>query len=221
MTRIILGELEDKPLPSAARSKFPNTLRVQSRSGHVCIIVNVASKCGLTATNYKELVELHEKYGETKGLKILGFPCNQFSGQFKADLNPYVQVRILINHTYNPRGDSVEVFIRVHRGQEGPGYATVGSELEKPDEEPGSSEDIVCFAVERKVKFDLFEKVDVNGDNAHPLWKYLKHKQGGTLGDFIKWNFTKFIIDKNGQPVERHGPKTDPSKLVSSLEKYW
>nr|CAD7445749.1 unnamed protein product [Timema bartmani] len=268
------------------------------RRGHVCIIVNVASKCGLTATNYKELVELHEKYGETKGLKILGFPCNQFSGQ-----------------------------------------------------EPGSSEDIVCFAVERKVKFDLFEKVDVNGDNAHPLWKYLKHKKGGTLGEeehssqytlvslgqrgtlftiytgvtgqrgtqftiytaatgqrgtqftlytdvtgqrgtqftpytdvtgqrgtqftpytdvtgqrgtqftlytdvtgqrgtqftpytdvtgqrgtqftlytfvtgqrgihFIKWNFTKFIIDKNGQPVERHGPKTDPSKLVSSLEKYW
>nr|CAD7603747.1 unnamed protein product [Timema genevievae] len=93
----------------------------------------------------------------------------------------------------------------------------------QPDlqEEPGSSEDIVCFAVERKVKFDLFEKVDVNGDNAHPLWKYLKHKKGGTLGDFIKWNFTKFIIDKNGQPVERHGPNTDPSKLVSSLEKYW
>lgn len=136
--------------------------------GHVCIIVNVASQCGLTATNYKELVELHEKYAESKGLRILGFPCNQFNGQ-----------------------------------------------------EPGDSEAIVCFALDRNVKFDLFQKIDVNGDKAHPLWKYLKSKQGGTLGSFIKWNFTKFIIDKNGQPVERHGPNTDPSKLVSSLEKYW
>ncbi|XP_063224325.1 uncharacterized protein LOC134532070 isoform X2 [Bacillus rossius redtenbacheri] len=136
--------------------------------GHVAIVVNVASKCGLTATNYKELAELHDKYSQEKGLRILAFPCNQFGGQ-----------------------------------------------------EPGSSEDIVCFAMKQNAKFDLFEKIDVNGDGAHPLYKYLKHKQGGTLGDFIKWNFTKFIIDKNGQPVERHGPKTDPSKLVASLEKYW
>jgi Glutathione peroxidase len=51
--------------------------------GHVCIIVNVASQCGLTATNYKELAELHEKYHESKGLRILAFPCNQFGGQVK------------------------------------------------------------------------------------------------------------------------------------------
>lgn len=136
--------------------------------GHVAIIVNVASKCGLTATNYKELAELHDQYAESKGLRILAFPCNQFSGQ-----------------------------------------------------EPGTPEEIVCFAKSKNAKFDMFEKIDVNGKNAHPLWKYLKYKQGGTLGDFIKWNFTKFIIDKNGEPVERHGPNVDPNKLVSSLEKYW
>lgn len=65
----------------------------------------------------------------------------------------------------------------------------------------------------------MFEKVNVNGSDAHPLWIYLKNKQGGTLGNFIKWNFTKFIIDKEGQPVERTGPSTSPLALSKTLEK--
>ncbi|XP_071439734.1 uncharacterized protein Gtpx isoform X2 [Hetaerina americana] len=145
-----------------------NEVSLEKYRGHVAIIVNVASQCGLTATNYKELQELYEKYGESKGLRILGFPCNQFAGQ-----------------------------------------------------EPGNPEEIVCFVAERNVTFDLFEKVNVNGDNAHPLWKFLKEKQGGLLLNAIKWNFTKFIIDKEGNPVERCGPNVDPSKMVSYLEKYW
>jgi len=88
-------------------------------------------------------------------------------------------------------------------------------------QEPGDGAQICQFAASKNVTFDMFEKINVNGNDAHPLWKYLKHKQGGTLGDFIKWNFTKFIIDKNGQPVERHGPSTNPKDLVKSLEKYW
>jgi len=65
--------------------------------------------------------------------------------------------------------------------------------------------------------FDLYAKIDVNGDNAHPLWKYLKSKQGGILGDFVKWNFTKFLIDRNGQPVARTGPKTDPNESEADI----
>lgn len=70
-----------------------------------------------------------------------------------------------------------------------------------------------------QVKFDLFEKIDVNGDNTNPLWKYLKKEQGGLLGNFIKWNFTKFIVDKDGKVVERHAPDVNPSKLKENLEK--
>jgi glutathione peroxidase-family protein len=66
----------------------------------------------------------------------------------------------------------------------------------------------------------MFAKIDVNGDNAHPLWKYLKKKQGGTLTDGIKWNFTKFIVDKNGQPVARHATTTDPFDMEKDLLKY-
>ena len=63
-------------------------------------------------------------------------------------------------------------------------------------------------------KFLQFSKIDVNGGNTHPLFEFLKAKQGGLLGNFIKWNFTKFIIDKNGVPVARFAPLDDPIPKV-------
>ncbi|XP_058789616.1 uncharacterized protein LOC131663297 [Phymastichus coffea] len=141
---------------------------LENYKDHVLLIVNVASQCGLAATNDKELNELHDKYAESKGLRILAFPCNQFNGQ-----------------------------------------------------EPGDSEEICSLAARKNLKYEMFEKVDVNGDAAHPLWKYLKKEKGGTLGSFIKWNYTKFVVDKQGKVVERHGPNVDPSKLAEKLDKYF
>lgn len=86
-------------------------------------------------------------------------------------------------------------------------------------QEPGSNEDIKKFVEQYDVKFDMFNKIDVNGSNADPLFTYLKAKQGGTLGNFIKWNFTKFVIDKNGQPVARFGPTDDPIPKVETAVK--
>ncbi|CAH1119701.1 unnamed protein product [Phaedon cochleariae] len=145
-----------------------NEVSLEKYKGHVCIIVNVASQCGYTKNNYAELNELFDEFSESKGLRILAFPCNQFAS-----------------------------------------------------EEPGGNAEICQFIQTKNVKFDVFEKINVNGSDAHPLWSFLKYKQGGVLGDFIKWNFTKFIINKEGQPVERHGPSTNPKDLVKSLEKYW
>ena len=88
-------------------------------------------------------------------------------------------------------------------------------------QEPGDAEEIQCFVKDRKVNFDLFEKIDVNGGGAHPLYKYLKRVQGGTLIDAIKWNFTKFIVDKNGKPVERFAQTTSPKEMLKTLEKYF
>jgi len=70
-----------------------------------------------------------------------------------------------------------------------------------------------------RVTFDLYSKIDVNGDNAHPLWKYLKMKQGGTLFDAIKWNFSKFLIDRSGQPIQRHSPKVEVKDLENEIVK--
>jgi len=66
----------------------------------------------------------------------------------------------------------------------------------------------------------MTSKVNVNGGDAHPLWKYLKSKIGGALGiDAIKWNFTKFLVDKKGQPIERFGPPTDPIEMEKYIQK--
>lgn len=144
------------------------TVSLSKYKGHVVLIVNVASQCGLTDTNYKQLSELHEKYsGNSPPLSILAFPCNQFGGQ-----------------------------------------------------EPGTNREVELFSSSKySVKFDMFSKVNVNGDDAHPLWKYLKYKQGGTLGDGIKWNFTKFLVNQEGQPVQRYSPTTDPASIEGDIVK--
>ena len=86
------------------------------------------------------------------------------------------------------------------------------------NQEPGTDAEIKVFAEKKGViwgkGFDLFNKIDVNGSNAHPLWEYLKKKQGGTLTNSIKWNFTKFVIDKKGQPVARFSTMNDPMPKV-------
>jgi phospholipid-hydroperoxide glutathione peroxidase len=89
-------------------------------------------------------------------------------------------------------------------------------------QEPGTNKEVKMFAMgDYRVTFDLFSKIEVNGDKAHPLWKYLKYKQGGTLIDAIKWNFSKFIVDKQGQPVARYAPNVEPFDMKKDLEKYW
>ncbi|KAI9564103.1 hypothetical protein GHT06_007841 [Daphnia sinensis] len=89
-------------------------------------------------------------------------------------------------------------------------------------QEPGNSEEIKCFISGYKGdgKFDVFSKINVNGEDAHPLWKYLKEKQGGLLIDAIKWNFTKFVINKQGQPVERCAANVNPFDMEKTIVKY-
>ncbi|KAL0118132.1 hypothetical protein PUN28_009064 [Cardiocondyla obscurior] len=145
-----------------------NNVPLDKYKGHTLIMVNVASNCGLTDTNYKQLQQLYNKYSDKEGLRILAFPSNQFGGQ-----------------------------------------------------EPGTSEEIVKFVKQYNVTFDMFEKINVNGENAHPLWKWLKTQQGGTLIDAIKWNFTKFIVNKEGKVVERFAPTTEPLSMEETLKKYF
>ncbi|KAK9927222.1 hypothetical protein M0R45_024415 [Rubus argutus] len=134
--------------------------------GKVLLIVNVASQCGLTNSNYTELAQLYEKY-KTQGLEILAFPCNQFGAQ-----------------------------------------------------EPGSNEEIVEFACTRfKAEYPIFDKVDVNGDKATPLYKFLKSSKGGLFGDGIKWNFSKFLVDKEGNVVDRYAPTTSPLSIEKDIKK--
>ena len=87
-------------------------------------------------------------------------------------------------------------------------------------QEPGNDDEIKSFCeVNYGVNFPLFSKIDVNGDRAHPLYKFLKSEKGGLLGDAIKWNFTKFLVDKQGSVVERFAPTTTPEKIAADIER--
>lgn len=88
------------------------------------------------------------------------------------------------------------------------------------NQEPGSEKQISegCV-VNYGVTFPMFAKIDVNGDGAHPIFKYLTTKLPGLFGKKIKWNFAKFLIDSNGVPVKRFSPTTKPEKLVKDIKK--
>lgn len=87
-------------------------------------------------------------------------------------------------------------------------------------QEPGDEAEISDFC-ERNfgVDFPLFAKVDVNGDDAHPLFQWLRSEKGGLIGENIKWNFTKFLIGRDGNVISRHAPTTKPKALASDIEK--
>jgi glutathione peroxidase len=86
-------------------------------------------------------------------------------------------------------------------------------------QEPGDESQIQQFcSVNYGVSFPMFAKIDVNGGHAHPLYKYLKGEKSGLLGSAIKWNFTKFLVNRAGQVVARHAPTTTPEALKKEIE---
>jgi glutathione peroxidase len=87
-------------------------------------------------------------------------------------------------------------------------------------QEPGSDREILSFCeVNYGIEFPLFSKIEVNGAGAHPLYTFLKSQKGGLLGNNIKWNFTKFLVDKEGNVVERYAPMTPPASIAADVDK--
>jgi glutathione peroxidase len=108
-----------------------------------------------------------------------------------------------LQQTYAPRGFAVLGFPCNQFGRQ----------------EPGSAEEIEQFCAKNyAVSFPMFAKIDVNGAHAHPLYQYLRGEKSGLLGSSIKWNFTKFLIDRSGRVVARHAPTTTPEALRQEIE---
>jgi len=84
-------------------------------------------------------------------------------------------------------------------------------------QEPGGKEEIEACLLNYGVSFQMFDKIEVNGKNAHPLYQYLKKELPGKLGSRIKWNFTKFLVDREGNPVKRYAPSTKPLDLQDDI----
>ncbi|CAN5175934.1 glutathione peroxidase [soil metagenome] len=117
---------------------------------------------------------------------------------------------------YTPQYKDLE---RLHRTLSPLGFSVLAFPSNQFSQEPGTAEQIEEFCAEQyNVSFPLFEKIEVNGDNAHPLWQYLKQAKPGLLGtEAIKWNFTKFLIDRAGQVVKRYAPGTKPDQIEPDI----
>lgn len=110
---------------------------------------------------------------------------------------------------------------QLHQKYKEQGLAVLGFPCDQfLNQEPETNETIVeVCRINHGVTFQLFEKIDVNGKNTHPVYQFLKSEKGGFLGSKIKWNFTKFLIDKNGIPVKRYSPTTKPEKIEADILK--
>ena len=118
---------------------------------------------------------------------------------------------------FTPQYKGLEAMYRQYKEQ---GLEVLGFPCDQfGHQEPGDAEEIKSFcALTYDVSFPMFAKIDVNGANAHPLWKWLKEEKGGLLGfDGIKWNFTKFLVGRDGAVVKRYAPTDTPEKIEREL----
>lgn len=109
---------------------------------------------------------------------------------------------------------------QIHEQYAPRGFAVLGFPCNQfGGQEPGNAEAIGAFCeTQYQVSFLMFDKVDVNGTHAHPLYNFLKSEKSGLLGSAIKWNFTKFLVDRSGQVVGRFAPTTTPESLKEKIE---
>ena len=109
---------------------------------------------------------------------------------------------------------------QIHEEYAPRGFAVLGFPCNQfGGQEPGNAEEIGAFCEgQYQVSFLMFDKIDVNGAQAHPLYNFLKSEKSGVLGQAIKWNFTKFLIDRTGQVVGRFAPTTTPDQLKEKIE---
>lgn len=148
------------------------------------------------------------------------FQANGLRGQ-KVNLSDYQGKIVLVVNTaskcgFTPQFKGLEELYKKYKDQ---GFVVLGFPSNQfANQEPGDEDEIAkgCV-VDYDVTFPMFSKIDVNGDQAHPLYKYLKKELSGILGDMIKWNFTKFLIDKEGKPVKRFSPYYKPKDIEKFL----
>src|SRR5690554_5000546 len=154
--------------------------------------------------------------------KFYSFKANNLKGQ-EVSMDAYKGKTILVVNTASkcgltPQYEGLEALYRKYKDK---GLVILGFPCNQfANQEPGDEQSISegCL-LNYGVTFPMFSKIDVNGDNTHEIYKYLKKELGGFFGGKIKWNFTKFLIDSNGKPVKRFSPVTKPEKIDKYLAK--
>jgi glutathione peroxidase len=139
------------------------------------------------------------------------------------DLSTYAGQVVLVVNTASQCGFTPQYqgLQELHQQYAARGFTVLGFPCDQfGHQEPGDDAEIAGFC-ERNfgVTFPLFAKVEVNGDGAHPLYRWLRSEKGGLLGSRVKWNFTKFLVGRDGRVIERYSPATKPEKIASDVEK--
>ena len=119
---------------------------------------------------------------------------------------------------FTPQFEGLEKLYATYRDQ---GFSVLGFPCNQfASQDPGTEAEIGEFCQKNYgVTFPMFAKVDVNGSDAHPLYQWLKSERGGVLGGAIKWNFTKFLVGRDGKVIKRYGSTTTPEAIAGDIEK--
>ena len=155
-------------------------------------------------------------------MNVYDFKMKNIKGEEVA-LSDYEGKLLLIVNTaskcgFTPQFEGLEALYKEYKDK---GFTVIGFPSNQfGGQDPGTNEEIRSFCqLNYGVTFPMMGKIDVNGDNAAPLYTFLKKEEGGILGDDIKWNFTKFLVDKYGNVIKRYAPTTTPESIKDDIEK--
>lgn len=154
-------------------------------------------------------------------MQVTEFDVKKSDGSKESLSNYEGKVLLIVNTAskcgFTPQYEGLEALYREYKDQGLEILAFPCNQFGK--QEPGDAEEIKNFCtLNYDVSFPLMGKIDVNGNDADPLWEFLRDEKGGLLGSRIKWNFTKFLVDREGNVVARHGPAVKPEQLKSEIE---
>lgn len=154
-------------------------------------------------------------------MTVYNFSAKLITGEDQP-LDDYAdQVMLIVNTAtecgFTPQLEELQRLYEMYREE---GFVVLGFPCNQfGGQEPGENAEVAKKCrMDYSVEFPLFEKIDVKGDDAHPLFKYLTSEAKGILTEDIKWNFTKFLIDRQGNVVKRYAPVTNPEKIASNIE---
>ncbi|MBA8796041.1 glutathione peroxidase [Friedmanniella endophytica] len=153
---------------------------------------------------------------------LADFRARSIDGR-EVSLSDYLGQVVLVVNTASQCGltPQYEGLEKLYRDYADRGLVVLGFPCDQfGHQEPGDDASISDFcSMNYGVSFPMFAKVEVNGDDAHPLWKWLRDEKRGILGGAIKWNFTKFLVGRDGQVLDRYAPTTTPDKIAPDIEK--
>ncbi|MGP4714379.1 MULTISPECIES: glutathione peroxidase [unclassified Psychrobacter] len=153
---------------------------------------------------------------------IYDFNAERMDGTSQAFADYEGQVLLVVNTAskcgFTPQFEGLETLSKEYQEQ---GLTVIGFPCNQfGSQDPGSNDEIGAFCQKNYgVSFPMMAKTDVNGKNAHPIYNWLKDQKGGVLTDGIKWNFTKFLIGRDGQVIDRYAPTTKPDAIKADIEK--